>query len=83
MEMDADDLQAAVERHNREIADLRDELHALKEGQAKKDLEVLIRKRISDLEADIKLKELQEKMAAEEAKREEAQRKRRRFLGLW
>jgi hypothetical protein len=66
------DSQEAVKRHNREIQELREELRVLKDGQAKKALQAEIDRRIAELEADIKLQELQEVMA------KERQRKRRR-----
>jgi hypothetical protein len=77
MREQSETIQRAIERHNREIAELRDELHALKDGQARKELKAQIDKRIAELEADIKLQELQETMAKEEAEKEAASRKKR------
>jgi hypothetical protein len=68
-----DPLQEAIARHDREIAALKIELAALKDGTAKKQLEDEIAQRIAALEADIKLQELQETIDKEQA---EKQRKR-------
>src|SRR5438309_2332350 len=68
------DLQVTIERHNREIAELQTELRSLKDGYARKQIEADIQSRISKLEADIKLQELQEQMAKEEAERQTKKR---------
>jgi signal transduction histidine kinase len=66
-----------VARHEREIADLRRQVQALQDGHAKEQLQAQIAARIAELEADIKLQELQEVMTKEQAAK---QRKRRFFL---
>lgn len=71
------DIQATIERHNWEIAQLQNELRSLKDGYTRKQLEADIQKRVAELEADIKLQELQEQMAKEEAEKE--QQKHRHF----
>jgi hypothetical protein len=64
-----DPMQEAIARHDREIAALKVELAAIKDGTAKKELEDKIAQRIAALEADIKLQELQEEIDKEEAEK--------------
>jgi hypothetical protein len=71
-----DPLQEAIARHDREIAALKLELAAIKDGHVKKQLEDEIAQRIAALEADIKLQELQEAIDKEQAEQAEKQRKR-------
>jgi hypothetical protein len=77
------EIQAAIERHNREIVELREELHALKDGQARKELKQQIDQRIAELEADIKLQELQETMAKEQAEQDAASNNKKRGWFGW
>ena len=70
------DVRETIARHERELADLRQEIKALQDGYHKERLEAQISRRIAELEAEIQLQELQETIAREEA---EKQRKRRLF----
>jgi hypothetical protein len=63
------DIRTTVERHEREIKELRLQLQALRNAHAKEQLEAEIAKRIAELEADIRLQELQEEIAQETAKK--------------
>ena len=79
----SENIQTAIQRHNREISELREELHALKDGQARKELKQQIDQRIAELEADIKLQELQETMAKEQAEKDAASSKKKRGWFRW
>jgi hypothetical protein len=73
----ATDLQSAIARHEREIADLKDQVKALQDGYAKERLEAEIDRHIQELEAEISLQELQETVARDA----EAQQRKRGFFG--
>ncbi len=72
------DLTETIARHEREIADLRAQVKAIQDGHVKEQLEAQIAGRIAELEADLKLQEMQEAMALEEAEKQRKE-KRRRF----
>lgn len=63
------DLTDTIARHEREIADLKAQVKAIQDGHVKAQLEAQIASRISELEADLKLQEMQEAMAREHAER--------------
>lgn len=62
------DLSGTIARHEREIADLQAQVKAIQDGHVKEQLESQIAARISELEADLKLQEMQEAMAKEAEK---------------
>lgn len=68
-----------ITRHEREIAELRAQVNAIRDGQAREQLEAQIARRVTELEADLKLMELQEAMAQETAH----QSHRRRFFRIF
>lgn len=72
------ELGQTIARHEREISDLHRQVQALQDGYAKEQLQAQITKSISELEAEIKLQELQETVAKEEAEK----RRPRRFFRL-
>lgn len=69
------DLRDTIARHEREIADLRAQVKAIQDGHVKEQLEAQIAHRIAELEADLKLQEMQEAMAKEQ----QGKRHKRRF----
>jgi hypothetical protein len=69
------DLRETISRHERDIADLQAQVKALQDGHAKEQLEAQIARRVAELEADIKLQEMQEAMAKEQTHR----RRKRHF----
>lgn len=71
-----EDIEATLQRHTREIVELREELRTLKESQSRKDVQAHVERRIAEIEAEIRLHELQEEIAREQG----GKRKRRRFL---
>jgi hypothetical protein len=71
------DLSETIARHEREIAELHAQVKVLQEGHAKEQLEAQIARRVAELEADLKLQELQEAMAQEQAP------KKRHHRFLW
>jgi hypothetical protein len=70
------ELRRAIARHEREINELREHVKALEDGHMKERVEAEITKKMADLEADLKLRELQETMAKEQ---EQLRRKHRFF----
>jgi Skp family chaperone for outer membrane proteins len=70
-------LTETIARHEREIADLRAQVKAIQDGHVKEQLEAQIAHRISELEADLKLQEMQESMVKEQAGKESKERRRR------
>jgi chromosome segregation ATPase len=63
------DLTDTIARHEREIADLRAQVQEIRDGRARDQLEWEIARRVAELEADLKLMELQEAMTEEPAQR--------------
>lgn len=63
------DLTRTIARHEREIADLRAQVKEIRDGHARDELEAHIARRVAELEADLKLMELQEEMAPEPERR--------------
>jgi cell division protein FtsL len=72
-----EDLRTAISRHEREIAELQEQVKQLREGRAREELEAEITRRMNALETDLKFQELQETIAREEA--EKGRHKRGRF----
>lgn len=70
------DLRGIIARHEREIDELQAHVKMLEDGQVKERVEAEIAKKMSHLEADLRLQELQETMAKEQA---EPPRKHRFF----
>ena len=71
-------IEQAVARHTREIAELQEQLQALKDGHAKQELQAELDQRVADMEAEIRLQELQETMSKEQ---QAEPRKKRWFFG--
>jgi hypothetical protein len=61
------DLRAIIARHEREIDELQEHVKVLEDGHMKERVEAEIAKKMTLLEADLKLQELQETMVNEEA----------------
>lgn len=70
-------LQETIARHELEIAELRARVQALHDGHARAQLEAQIARRLAELEADIKLQEMQETL------NEQPPKARRRILGIF
>jgi hypothetical protein len=69
------DLTETIARHEQEIADLKAQVRAIQDGHVKEQLEAQIGRRIAELEADLKLQEMQEAMA----KAQPGKRRKRHF----
>jgi hypothetical protein len=76
MNKDESDLASTIARHEREIDELQEHVKVLEDGHMKERVEAEIAKKMTHLEADLRLQELQETMAKEQ---EQPQRKRRFF----
>jgi Skp family chaperone for outer membrane proteins len=63
-------LEQTVARHEEDIASLRAEIAAIKEGHAKQQLEAKLAQRMAELEADIHLQQLQETIDQEQQQAE-------------
>jgi hypothetical protein len=57
------DLRNTIARHEREIDELQDQVRVIQDGHMKERVEAEIAKKMSHLEADLKLQELQETTA--------------------
>jgi hypothetical protein len=67
------DLRSTIARHELEIDELQEHVRMLEDGHMKERVEAEIAKKMTLLEADLRLQELQEAMVKEE---EQPQRKR-------
>jgi hypothetical protein len=76
MSGDETDLRDTISRHEREIDELQEQVRLLQDGHVKERVEAEIAQKMTLLEADLKLHELQETMGKEEAAK---QRKRGLF----
>jgi hypothetical protein len=70
------DLRGTIARHEREIDELQEQVRVLQDGHMKERVEAEIAKKMTLLEADLRLQELQETMAKEQ---EQPKRKHRFF----
>lgn len=61
------DLRDTIARHEREIDELQEHVKVLEDGHMKERVEAEIAKKMTHLEADLRLQELQETMVKEEA----------------
>jgi hypothetical protein len=66
MSSDERDLRSIIARHEREIDELQEHVKVLEDGHIKERVEAEIAKKLTLLEGDLKLQELQETMAKEE-----------------
>jgi hypothetical protein len=71
------DLRITIARHEREIDELQEQVKVLQDGHMKERVEAEIARKMTHLEADLRLQELQETMAKEE---EEAKHRKRGFF---
>jgi hypothetical protein len=67
MSSDERDLRSTIARHEREIDELQEHVKVLEDGHMKERVEAEIAKKMTHLEADLRLQELQETMVNEEA----------------
>lgn len=66
MNSDESELKSTIARHEREIDELQEQVRVLQDGHMKERVEAEIAKKMTLLESDLKLQELQETMAKEE-----------------
>lgn len=76
MSTEETDLRGIIARHEREIDELQAHVKMLEDGQVKERVEAEIARKMTLLEADLRLQELQETMAKEQ---EQPRRKHRFF----
>jgi hypothetical protein len=77
MASDDIDLRGAIARHEREIDELQAQVRVLQDGHMKERVEAEISRKMTLLEADLRLQELQETMIKEQ----EPPKRKHRFFG--